>query len=129
MSTNLNLDQQDIETIDRTFVRKTCLIPTDRIRLLHGETPEPDWIYNTLEEAIANRLSMQPGPIELAKDIQENGMLKPIEIIPTTDNSGCYDYDLIHGQIRYWAWVIAYGTGQPILANIIQGHRLLEKVA
>jgi diketogulonate reductase-like aldo/keto reductase len=115
------LESVDINSIDELFVQNICLIPTRRIRLRHSKTPEPTWIFNSLEEAIENKLNLHPGPIELAKDIQENGMLKPVEVIPTTDRSDRYDYDLIHGQVRYWAWIIAHGNKQPIPANIIQG--------
>ncbi|MDD5104193.1 MAG: aldo/keto reductase [Desulfuromonadaceae bacterium] len=122
------LGTADVEAINRLFIREVHVIPTGRIRLLHPETPEPSWIYNTLQDARENRLNMQPGPVELAKEIEEAGMLKPVEIIPTSDQSGCFDYDLIHGQIRYWAWVIAYGEEKPIPANIIKGQRLPENV-
>lgn len=125
----LTLETADVDAINGLFVREIHVIPTGRIRLLHPETPEPSWIYNTLQDALENRLNIQPGPIELAKEIQENGMLKPVEIIPTSDHSGFYDYDLIHGQMRYWAWIIVYGEEKPIPANIIKGQRLSEKAA
>ena len=50
--------------------------------------------------------------MELAKGIERGEFLKPVRVIPSAD--AWYDYDLIGGRIRYWAWVIAHQGKAPI---------------
>lgn len=118
------LAADDVDAIRTCFLKETVMLDPARINLLHTETPEPGWIYLSLEEALANRLNMKPGPAEIAEEIRRLGLLKPIEVKPTSDHSGRYDYDLLHGQMRYWGWIIAWGDGRPIAANILRGEPL-----
>ncbi len=122
---DFNLLEEDIEEINRVFKREEpILVQTERIRVINYDVDETHPIYTTLESAIENKLYMQPSPADLAKDITRGKLLKPVELIPTTDRSGRYDYDLIHGRIRFWAWVIAYKGEKPIPAMIQELHIL-----
>jgi aryl-alcohol dehydrogenase-like predicted oxidoreductase len=118
---DLRLAAADIESIDRTFARKPVEIPTGRIRVVHHDADATHRIYTTLDEAIANPAGLQPGPSDLAEEIRRHGLLQPVEVVHTGDTSGRYDYDLIHGRNRYWAWIIAYGHETPIPACIANG--------
>lgn len=119
---DLQVSAEDLNEISSNFIRKAVSIDPRKINLLHSETPEPSWIYQNLTEAMENRLNLKPSPMELAEEIKNRGILKPIEVKTSHDLVG--HYDLIHGQIRYWGWIIAFGYECLIPANILQGTRL-----
>ena len=48
----------------------------------------------------------------------ENGKIKPVKIIPLKDTKHGYEYELVEGRVRYWAWVIAHNGKKPIPAYI-----------
>jgi len=121
IATDFNLDITDINQINETFKRDPVLVPTRRIRVVDYDIDESHRIYSTLEEAIENRYDLQPSPAALAQEIKTDSLLKPVELVSTKDRSGLYDYDLLHGRIRYWAWIIAYSHDMPIPAYIIRG--------
>lgn len=122
---DFKLREEDIEEINRVFKQEPILVEIDRIRVINYDVDDTHPIYTTLEEAIENRLNIQPSPMDLAKHIINGKFLKPVELIRTTDRTGLYDYDLIHGRIRFWAWVIAYKGEKPIPA-IIEEFRIGE---
>jgi len=111
---DFRLCHEDLEEVSRTFERKPILVDTNRIRVIHRDVDDTHQIYTTLEEAIENKFNLQPSPLTLARDIANGKFLKPVELISTTDKSGLYDYDLVHGRIRFWAWVIAHNGKKPI---------------
>jgi len=115
---DFKLLDEDIEEINGVFRHEPILVQTDRIRVINYDVDDTHPIYTTLEDAIENKHNMQPSPTDLAKNIIKGKLLMPIELIPTTDRSGRYDYDLIHGRIRFWAWIIAYKGEKPIPALI-----------
>ena len=84
--------------------------------------------YRTLEEAQRNSLGMSPSPEELAEDIRSGRVTKPVRLRVAEDPTGRYDYDLIGGRVRYWAWVIARGEGHPIPA-LVRGEQPAESTA
>ena len=61
---------------------------------------------------------LSPSPVELAEFIRQGEPTKPVRLTPSKDISGQYEYDLIEGRLRYWAWVIAHDGHQPIPAYI-----------
>lgn len=111
-----------LSDIDRTRVNElfkvNCSqIPTDRIKVsTEGEGRRK--VYQNIEAAVKNPMGFVPGPAELAKSIVHGDPIKPVRLVPTKDRSGKYDYDLIEGRIRYWAWVIAHNDKTPIPAFI-----------
>lgn len=116
---DVKLSKEDIEKIDKEFERRVVLVPTDRIRVITKDVDDTHPIYTTIEQAIENKLNMQPSPADLALEINKGSdFLKPVELMPTEDKTGKYDYDLIRGRIRYWAWIIAYKGEKPIPAYI-----------
>lgn len=112
-SADFDLLEEDFKEIDKIFTQECVYVPTDKIRVVLGGQVDR-LVYQTVEEAIENKLKFSPGPIDLAKSIGEDEPLKPIRVIRSTDKTGKYDYDLIEGRIRYWAWVIAYNGEKPI---------------
>lgn len=100
-ATDFNLAEHDIELISQTFTQPGISIQTDRIKVDR----------NGLDKFV-------PSPDDLAKDIQNGETLKPIRVVKSKDTSGKYDYDLVEGKIRYWAWVIAHDGKVPIRALV-----------
>lgn len=114
---NFEIEFTDIKEIDKLFFLKLEEIPVEKIRVsLEGEGNKQ--VYQTLEEALANKFNFTPGPSELATDIKRSGFLKPVRLIKSKNRTGQIEYDLIGGRIRYWAWVIAFGDQKPIPAYV-----------
>lgn len=113
---DFDLDEEDIRDIDLIFKRPPIYISPDRIRVsTQGERSR--LVYQTIEEVRENRLRHVPSPTDLAQSIVKEETIKPVRVIHTLEKAGKYDYDLVEGRIRYWAWVIAYGN-VPIPAYI-----------
>lgn len=100
-ATDFDLAEEDVELISRAFTQHSVSIPTDRIRVDR----------NGLGKFV-------PSPNELARDIRKGEILKPIRVVKSKDTSGEYDYDLVEGKVRYWAWVIAHNGKMPIWALV-----------
>ncbi len=100
-ATDFDLDEDDIELISRIFTRPCVSIPIDRVKVDR----------NGLDKFV-------PSPEDLARDIQDGETLKPIRVTKSEDTSGKYDYDLVEGKVRYWAWVIAHNGKVPIRALV-----------
>lgn len=115
LAADFTMVEEDIVTINRFCMTKAVEVPTDRIRVVATDSKI---LCATMKEALENRFNLEPSPQELARDILDHGLLKPVRLIPSTDATGRYDYDLIRGQIRYWAWIIAHGSEVPIAAYI-----------
>jgi len=111
---DFEIDQADIQTIDRTFQCKPIDIPTEKIKVIVGGKGNRK-VYQTIEDALKNPLGFTPSPSALAKEMhKKNGKIKPVRVRKSSDKTGRYDYDLVEGRIRYWAWHIAYDGERPI---------------
>jgi hypothetical protein len=66
--------------------------------------------YKTQEEAIENRYNQKPTPLELSKEITEIGSLSKPLFVHQHGNV----YDLVGGNLRYWAWVLAFGMDKKV---------------
>ncbi len=116
-ATDFTLSQEDIEAINKVFIQTFIYVHPDRIKV-SSNTPDARPVYKTLNEAISNKLNFTPSPLELAEDIKVDGLLKPPKVVKASWDD--YDYELIEGRIRYWAWVIAYGN-KPIPVLVVNG--------
>lgn len=114
---DFRLSDEDFREISNIFAQQCVYVPVGRIRVIVGGQGNRK-VYQSVEEAIENKLGFVPSPVDLAQDIQEGEVLKPVRVIRSTDKTGKYDYDLIEGRIRYWAWVIAHDGRVPIPAYI-----------
>lgn len=112
-ATDFVLLNEDFREISKIFTQKCVYVPVNRIRVILGGQGNRQ-VYQTIEEAIENKLGFVPSPMDLARDIQKGEVLKPVRVIRSTDKTSNYDFDLIEGRIRYWAWVIAYNEKKPI---------------
>ncbi len=122
-SADFELSNEDFEEISKIFTQECVYVSTDRIRVIVGGQGNRQ-VYHTIEEAIENKLGFVPSPAGLAQDIQKGEVLKPVRVIRSTDETGKYDYDLIEGRIRYWAWVIAYSGEKPIAGYIHDNQKI-----
>lgn len=57
-----------------------------------------------------------PSAEDLAVLIQHGIPVKPIRVVKSSDP--LYEYELVEGKLRYWAWVIAKSSDTPIRALI-----------
>ena len=107
-ASDIELSDGDAEEIRRITARSLAVIPIDRIRIANDDTITQRQVYQTLDEARANIYGFSPSPVELAKDMRSGDLLKAVRVRRTSDPTDTYDYELIEGRIRYWAWVIAF---------------------
>ncbi|MBL6945210.1 MAG: aldo/keto reductase [Rhodospirillales bacterium] len=93
----------------------------------------PDAVFSDLEKLCATPIigvdpkrihtnadgleSFIPGVDVLAEPLRGEVPLKPVRLVRNTC-SDVYDYDLVEGKLRYWAWVTAFPDGRPIPALI-----------
>jgi len=117
-STNFTLEEEDIKFINDSFPLTIVEVPVEQIKvILEGRNNRQ--AYQTLEEAKQNLLGFTPSPEELAQEIKEGEMLKPVSIVLNVDKNSKYTYNLIEGRIRYWAWVIAF-EGQKSIPALVR---------
>ncbi|MBW2334259.1 MAG: aldo/keto reductase [Deltaproteobacteria bacterium] len=111
---DFDIDHADIHIIDRTFQCKPIYVPTERIKVVvDGQGNRK--VYQTIEDALKNPLGFTPSPSVLAEDIRKkNDVIKPVRVRKSSDQTGRYDYDLVEGRIRYWAWHIAHDGKRSI---------------
>lgn len=112
-ATDFVLLDEDFREISKIFTQECVHVPVDKIRVILGGQGNRQ-VYQTVEEAIENKLGFVPSPEDLAHDILRGEVLKPVRVMRSTDKIRNYDFDLIEGRIRYWAWVIAYNEKEPI---------------
>jgi diketogulonate reductase-like aldo/keto reductase len=111
---NFNIEKLDNKILDKAFFQKTVLIDTRKIMVSeNGERSRE--VYTDIGQAISNKYNYIPSPEILAKSLKEGSFLRPVRLVPV---KGTEKYLLINGRIRYWAWVIAFGTKKPIPALI-----------
>ena len=117
LALNLKLDDSDLIEIDKTCASKPTLVSTNDIKVvLNGEGNRN--VYQTLAEALENKMNLSPSPLELSKFLKLGESPKPVRLIPNRDPSSNYKYDLVEGRLRYWAWVIAFEGLRPIPSYI-----------
>ena len=100
-STDFELTAGDRNELERLFPRSYVRVPADRIRVDD----------KGLDEFV-------PSPSDLAETIRQGGSLKPVRVAPVKDRTTEYDYELVEGKLRYWAWVIAHDGKEPVPALV-----------
>lgn len=113
------LDPVDLARLSDEFARPIRKIPTSHIAVVDSDADSGHPIYTTLEEALANPAGIEPSPEALSEEIKRGKFLKPVEVVRVENSTGDERFQLIHGRVRYWGWVIAYG-GEPIPAYVIE---------
>jgi len=110
---DFRLSEDDFAEIGDAFAQKIVHVPVENIFVIDDKQRDRR-AYQTMEDAMENRLGFVPSPAELAGSILAGEILKPVRVRPSKNESGEYEYDLVEGRIRYWAWVIAHGGKKPV---------------
>ena len=111
----LQIEPADYERISELYALEVENIPTDLVEVAEDANRN---VYRTLDEAIENRLDLVPSPIELAEQIVQGELLKPVKLRLDATDPGKVRYRLLEGRVRYWAWVIAHDGQVPIPALV-----------
>lgn len=114
-ATGFSLDIVDYELLSKTFTTTVEQIDTGHIKVA---TIGDHSAYQTIEEALENKLNFFPSPKMLSEDIQKGDFLKPVKVKMLQTHDTSFEYELLGGRIRYWAWVIAFDGKKPIPAII-----------
>lgn len=113
---DLVLTPDDYAEINEHCVIPEILIsPSDISVQLHGDASRLG--YETIPEAMENKLGLAPSPLELADFMKAGDPVKPIRVVASR-MGGPKAFELIEGRLRFWAWVIAFGEGTPISAIV-----------
>ena len=111
-SSDFEIDLIDKNRISNIFSANPKFINPNKIKVsLNGEGNRK--VYQTIEEAIENRFNMHPSPLELSKFILKGNPIKPVRVISSNEDDK-YDFDLIEGRLRFWAWCIAYNCKKDV---------------
>lgn len=116
-ASDFDLSEEDVYKIGRIFLREKVYVYPEKIRVKDGGKGNRS-VYKTVEEARENKLNLTPSPVELAQKMRREKRANPVKVVPIQDETGMYDYDLVEGRLRYWAWVIAFNWKEPVLVNI-----------
>ena len=109
----LTLTDRDRADLDAAFALDIREVPVAEIKVAGSVTGKA---YANLNDARANTLGLSPSPTALAAELAQAGeLLKPVKARPTADG-----FELFEGQLRYWAWVIAFDGARPIPVQVEQ---------
>lgn len=114
---DFKMSEDDFNKISELYARKPIYVPVDKIEVsTKGQGNRK--VYQTVEQALANKLNFVPSPFDLGQYIRDHSQdnIKPIRLIH--DKTGKREYSLVEGRVRYWAWVIAHKGRKPIPAYI-----------
>lgn len=114
-SSEFKLEDKDILLLLKTFTTKVINIDTKKIKVA---TIDNHAAYKTVGEALENKLNFFPSPKMLSEDIKKGDFLKPVKVRKISANRDNFEYELLGGRIRYWAWVIAFDGKKSIPAII-----------
>lgn len=106
----------DLTAEDADLIGRVCVTPLQHIdyrKILVAADPKVQ-TYRTLEEARENRFGQSPSPADIAKDILRENEFKPVRVRHPTLAQAGFEYELIDGRSRFWAWIIAYCGERPI---------------
>jgi predicted aldo/keto reductase-like oxidoreductase len=107
------LPAEFFDEVEKVFPAKIVDIPVTSIRVTGSHTGKA---YVNLSDARANILNLSPSPQELARELMDGEMLKPVKVRVTTGKDG--EFELFEGQLRYWAWRIAHEDRLPVPAQL-----------
>jgi len=116
-STEFTLDSVEIEAISNQFRQTIVKLKPSQISCentksgLEGNLPA----YKTSEEAKENKYNQMPSPEELSLEVVETKTLSKPLFIRQHGNT----YELIGGNVRYWAWILAFGMDEEVECVII----------
>lgn len=107
------LEKKDFKLLEKVFETRIKYIDTAKIRVA---SQADHAAYQTVDQALANKLDFFPSPKMLSEDIKKGDFLKPVKLRKINEKN--FKYELVGGRIRYWAWVIANNGKKPIPAIV-----------
>lgn len=110
-SSDFSLEKKDIQIISDAFITKIIAIDTSKIKVADIND---HFAYKTIEEVKENRHNFFPSPVMLAEDLKRGDFLKAVRVKALKKKEGDFEYELVGGRIRYWAYVLAYNGKKPI---------------
>jgi hypothetical protein len=110
-SMNIEITSEDYNLMSREFKTPTSHINPKLIRVSNDYNRK---VYQSVEEAIENKMNMTPSPVELSEEMKKGFFLKPIRLRERKTPANGKEYDLVEGRLRFWAWVIAFGWDKNI---------------
>lgn len=116
-SQTIALGAEILAEIDRVFAFNPTLVSPREIKVVQDGLQSRQ-AYSTAEEAVANALGLTPSPLEIAEQFKAGNFLKPVRV--RLSKTGMpYRYELIEGRLRYWGWVLAFGSDKfiPVLIH------------
>jgi len=114
---NFRLGAEDVKILSKVFSVNPEMISPKKIRVsLEGEGNRS--VYQTIEEALKNELNLSPSPSQLAEDILSEEPIKPVRVRRLPNPEGIFEFELIEGRLRYWAWVIAFKWEKDIASYV-----------
>ena len=105
-SMNFTISPDDYELMSKELNTQISHVDLKKIRVSNDYNRK---VYQTVQEAVENKMGMTPSPVELSEEMKKGLFLKPIRLKETSNG-----YDLVEGRLRYWAWVIAFGWDKKI---------------
>ena len=100
---NSKLHSFDYELMSSNFATTT-------IKVLPSKMEFDGSVYKTIDEAVENRFDLYPSPQELSRELKISKTLsKPVYVEMNNDK-----FKLVGGNVRYWAWVLAFGYDTEI---------------
>ncbi len=113
---NFQMEKVDLDLISNAFDSKPIRIKPCQIYVSKNDLG--DKTYLDLIEAKKNSFAYCPSPLELSEQLRNDEDMKPLRVKVLGISKGEMMYSLIGGQLRYWAWVIAFGSEKPVLCLI-----------
>lgn len=117
-SIKVNLSSTDVDYVSNLFAPKIRkILPSEVIPDIPVKEDQRK-IYRNIHEAKLNIYNLNPGPMEIVTEIEDNAgkLYKPIKV-EKKNREG--QYVLVDGRLRFWAWVILFGWNKPIDAVIV----------
>ena len=105
------LDPGERARLDAAFRQRVVRVPPVLIRVRTAANPAG---YRTADEARRNPRDLVPAPASLALGLAGGSLVKPLPLAPAPDGA----WDLLDGEVLYWAWVLAHGIDEPMPAFV-----------
>jgi diketogulonate reductase-like aldo/keto reductase len=113
----VNIDHNDLMAIDEFYPGRSLDVSLEKIRF--DESITNYFCYVNQDEALENRLSLKPGPLDLAGGLKSGSSFKPIKLLRKKESGGTTSYFVLNGMVRYWAWRFAYPNKNYVPSHIV----------
>jgi diketogulonate reductase-like aldo/keto reductase len=112
---NVEIGEQDMTKLSDAFSNLTCLL---QVNLMKSRNSNRRKIKN-LEKSEIEKFSLDfcPSIVDLSTEISSGDFLQPILVAKNSEDSNIYD--IVEGELRYWAFVYVNGSDSkiPVIIN------------